>query len=476
MLPSISNRSMLEILKNVRFVEELTYDIEHNIIPKTVAYVNVYGLDFYRAICVCDNADTPPIYSHTILQDGKVRIVLGDEALLADKIKSYGKEYADISSGLDRMRRSLSYSYDSVFTQGFALDLLKAIRIQCKVDKKDSVSVVEFVRAIFRIAGYSYEEEHIKQIVNAYNTTNKTFYLYETKKDIEHHYAYLKDLGITSSCMSKGIEGTPYSLAVVDKDKAEASGYQVMKRRNSEGTYDNITFTANVECFNDLPNVSLGLISEVPPAQITHSESYPFIGRFIVLERAGNKVWTTYYGREGIRGLIPYKPVDELIGMQFKAYPNWSKDIQHKSFIVPFIDGRNRTFSIDTENEFTDDIGRKYHIATVSDIQRPAIEDRFCNRHKDHLFVCSQSSWLAEKPSFRANCQITNECLYRDNAIYVHSLDGYVLDTLMMDGEIDHNYIEFIRTHLRALEEAPREWTYTLSLVRRIYELETQKD
>lgn len=320
-----------------------------------------------------------------------------------------------------------------------AVDIEKYCRKVFKINKNNVMTMPNFLRMIAFINGHELQERHLKDALNAISGTADRVYLYKTQKYVAEHYARLESKADLSSCMTHGAEhfGDFTHLTTCDAELAEKAGYIVKHdimdvfQKIDDNNEKPAVFTANVEGYSG-GDFYLGLVSTVPPSRIANEEEYAFDGRVIIYQIDGEWCYSRYYGKENAGHYVARTlRTKHAGGLKFRAYRSsapYTRD-GHKTprYIVPFIDGGRRHFTIDNTPHY-DEIGREYYIATVVNWASEDINtnDLPYDLKKGQVLKLSQRTWVSEEEDWYDHCIITENGVGQGTGRYSPRLGGYV--------------------------------------------------
>ena len=320
-----------------------------------------------------------------------------------------------------------------------AEDVEKYCRKVFRINKNDVMTMPNFLRMIAFINGFEVQEKHLKEALNAILGTANHVYLYKTQKYIAEHYARLEEKADLSSCMTHGAEhfGDFTHLTTCNPTLAEQAGFTVKHdikdefQKIDDNNLKPAVFTANVEGYSG-GDFYLGLVSTVPPHRIKDEEEYAFDGRVIIYQIDGEWCYSRYYGKESAGHYVARSlRTKHAGGLKFRAYRSSAPFTRngHKTprYIVPFIDGGRRHFTVDNTPHY-DEIGREYYIATVvnwasEDIN---INDLPYNLKKGEVLKLSQRTWVSEEEDWYDTCIISDNDVGQGTGRYSERLGGYV--------------------------------------------------
>lgn len=282
-----------------------------------------------------------------------------------------------------------------------------------KVTKNRHATIVNSIRAVFKFLYLAGVDYLIKDVKTQLNRQNKSFYVYKTTHYIANHYSAFAKRNNLVTCMSKGIEEVNHHFVECDKDLGLRAGVSLHKE-HKRGVDNWVTFTANVDGFEQVEGVALFLLSDVSPDELPFREKYAFLGRAIGWWNGKEWVYTRYYGLEGSEDKLgkAIKKVSDFVGMRFKAYKStyqYTAEGGRKKevFITPYIDGDHNFFRLDS-TEHKDFIGRPYRMATVIKGHRSWIGERKLGLENPiGVYTLSQRSWLTEPVPFYSKCFIS---------------------------------------------------------------------
>lgn len=320
-----------------------------------------------------------------------------------------------------------------------AEDIEKYCRKVFKINKNNVMTMPNFLRMIAFINGYELQERHLKEALNAISGTAQHVYLYKTQKYVAEHYARLESKADLSSCMTHGAEhfGDFTHFTTCNAELAEKAGYVVKHdikdvfQKVDDNSIKSAVFTANVEGYSG-GDFYLGLVSTVPPSRIADEEEYAFDGRVIIYQKDGEWCYSRYYGKESAGHYVARTLRNKHAGgLKFRAYRSsapFTRD-GHKTprYIVPFIDGGRRHFTVDSTPHY-DEIGREYYIATVIDWQSEDINTNELpfNLKKGQVLKLSQRTWVSEEEDWYDHCIISDNGVGQGTGRYSPRLGGYV--------------------------------------------------
>ena len=320
-----------------------------------------------------------------------------------------------------------------------AEDVEKYCRKVFKINKNDVMTMPNFLRMIAFISGFEIQEKHLKEALNAIAGTAERVYLYKTQKYIAEHYARLESKADLSSCMTHGAEhfGDFTHLTTCNPTLAEKAGYVVKHdvkdefQKIDDNSIKSAVFTANVEGYSG-GDFYLGLVSTVPPSRIADEEEYAFDGRVIIYQIDGEWCYSRYYGKESAGHYVARTlRTKHAGGLKFRAYRSSAAFLRdgHRTprYIVPFIDGGRRHFTVDDTPHY-DEIGREYYIATVVNLASENINtsDLPYNLKKGEVLKLSQRTWVSEEEDWYDHCIITENGVGQGTGRYSPRLGGYV--------------------------------------------------
>lgn len=320
-----------------------------------------------------------------------------------------------------------------------AVDVEKYCRKVFKINKNNVMTMPNFLRMIAFINGYELQERHLKDALNAISGTADRVYLYKTQKYIAEHYARLEEKADLSSCMTHGAEhfGDFTHLTTCNPTLAEQAGYAVKHdvkdefQKIDDNSIKSAVFTANVEGYSG-GDFYLGLVSTVPPSRIKDEEEYAFDGRVIIYQIDGEWCYSRYYGKENAGHYVARTlRTKHAGGLKFRAYRSSSANVRdrHRTprYIVPFIDGGRRHFTVDNTPHY-DEIGREYYIATVVNWASGDINtnDLPYDLKKGQVLKLSQRTWVSEEEDWYDHCIITENGVGQGTGRYSPRLGGYV--------------------------------------------------
>ena len=320
-----------------------------------------------------------------------------------------------------------------------AEDVEKYCRKVFKINKNDVMTMPNFLRMIAFINGFEIPEKHLKEALNAIAGTAERVYLYKTQKYIAEHYARLEEKADLSSCMTHGAEhfGDFTHLTTCNPTLAEQAGYIVKHdvkdefQKIDDNNLKSAVFTANVEGYSG-GDFYLGLVSTVPPSRIADEEEYAFDGRVIIYQIDGEWCYSRYYGKEYADHYVARTlRTKHAGGLKFRAYRSSSANVRdgHRTprYIVPFIDGGRRHFTVD-DTPFYDEIGREFYVATVINWASEDINtnDLPYDLKKGKVLRLSQRTWVSEEEDWYDHCIVTENGIGQGTGRYSHRLGGYV--------------------------------------------------
>lgn len=320
-----------------------------------------------------------------------------------------------------------------------AVDIEKYCRKVFKISKNDVMTMPNFLRMIAFINGHELQERHLKDALNAISGTADRVYLYKTQKYVAEHYARLESKADLSSCMTHGAEhfGDFTHLTTCDAEIAEKAGFTVKHdvtdefQKIDDNNLKPAVFTANVEGYSG-GDFYLGLVSTVPPHRIKDEEEYAFDGRVIIYQNDGEWCYSRYYGKESAGHYVARSlRAKHAGGLKFRAYRSSSANVRdgHRTprYIVPFIDGGRRHFTVD-DTPFYDEIGREFYVATVINWASEDINtnDLPYNLKKGEVLKLSQRTWVSEEEDWYDHCVISENGVGQGTGRYSHRLGGYV--------------------------------------------------
>ena len=348
----------------------------------------------------------------------------------------------DTSNGQVRMIVKVIEEWNGVHHTHFnklAEDVEKYCRKVFKINKNDVMTMPNFLRMIAFINGFEIQEKHLKDALNAISGTADRVYLYKTQKYVAEHYARLESKADLSSCMTHGAEHFCdfTHLTTCNPTLAEQAGYIVKHdvkdefQKIDDNNLKSAVFTANVEGYSG-GDFYLGLVSTVPPSRIADEEEYAFDGRVIIYQIDGEWCYSRYYGKESARHYVARTlRTKHAGGLKFRAYRSSAAFLRdgHRTprYIVPFIDGGRRHFTVD-DTPFYDEIGREYYMATVINWASEDIDtnDLPYNLKKGQVLKLSQRTWASEEEDWYDNCIITENGVGQGTGRYSPRLGGYV--------------------------------------------------
>lgn len=336
-----------------------------------------------------------------------------------------------------------------------AEDVEKYCRKVFKINKNDMMTMPNFLRMIAFINGFEIPEKHLKEALNAIAGTAERVYLYKTQKYIAEHYARLEEKADLSSCMTHGAEdfGDFTHLTTCNAELAEKAGYAVKHdvkdefQKIDDNNLKSAVFTANVEGYSG-GDFYLGLVSTVPPSRIADEEEYAFDGRVIIYQIDGEWCYSRYYGKESAGHYVARTlRTKHAGGLKFRAYRSsapFTRD-GHRTprYIVPFIDGGRRHFTVD-DTPFYDEIGREYYMATVINWASEDINtsDLPYNLKKGEVLKLSQHTWVSEEEDWYDHCIISDNGVGQGTGRYSEKLGGYVsLEFGLSDDQLNRSAI-----------------------------------
>ena len=306
--------------------------------------------------------------------------------------KSHGGFFADMTS--EEMREKI-----------------EQLRKLSKVNKHGYATVPNTIRALCTIYGFANAEDIIKQVMTLIKAEKKPLYLYATTDYIENHYDQLRQTQSLNSCMTKGTESldADHHYIKVDKAKANAQGYRT-RATNSNSS----VFMPNIASLNNTEGVALGLTSFYSPEELKELNEYGFTGRCVMVERDGEWTYTRYYGREGVREVLPsiIKPVKTFKGVRLKGYvsaiTDWEemRTVNNVTYILPYMDGDDNIF-MRVGDKQTDEIGRPYYWFEVAEGNRR--DNKIPDCKTGNYFYLDQSSWFVRPMRYTAKCAVTGE-------------------------------------------------------------------
>lgn len=320
-----------------------------------------------------------------------------------------------------------------------AEDVEKYCHKAFKINKNNVMTTPNFLRMIAFINGHEIQDRHLKEALNAISGTANHVYLYKTQKHVAEHYARLESKADLSSCMTKGAEhfGDFTHLTTCDAELAEKAGYVVKYdivdefQKIDDNNEKPAVFTANVEGYSG-GDFYLGLISVVPPSRIADEEEYAFVGRVIIYQKDGEWCYARYYGKESVGYYVAQTlRMKHAGGLKFRAYRSSAPFTRngHKTprYIVPFIDGGRRHFTVDSTPHY-DEIGREYYIATVIDWASEDINttDLPHDLKKGQVLKVSQRTWVSEEEDWYDHCIISDNDVGQGTGRYSQRLGGYI--------------------------------------------------
>ena len=320
-----------------------------------------------------------------------------------------------------------------------AVDIEKYCRKVFKINKNDVMTMPNFLRMIAFINGFEIQEKHLKEALNAIAGTAERVYLYKTQKYVAEHYARLEEKADLSSCMTHGAEhfGDFTHLTTCNPTLAEQAGYVVKHdvkdefQKIDDNNLKSAVFTANVEGYSG-GDFYLGLVSTVPPSRIADEEEYAFDGRVIIYQIDGEWCYSRYYGKENAGHYVARTlRTKHAGGLKFRAYRSSSANVRdgHRTprYIVPFIDGGRRHFTVDA-TPFYDEIGREFYVATVIDWASEDINtsDLPYGLKKGEVLKLSQRTLVSEEEDWHDHCIISDNGVGQGTGRYSPRLGGYV--------------------------------------------------
>lgn len=320
-----------------------------------------------------------------------------------------------------------------------AVDIEKYCRKVFKINKNNVMTMPNFLRMIAFINGYELQERHLKDALNAISGTADHVYLYKTQKHVAEHYARLESKADLSSCMTHGAEyfGDFTHLTTCNPMLAEKAGYVVKHdvkdefQKIDDNNLKSAVFTANVEGYSG-GDFYLGLVSTVPPSRIKDEEEYAFDGRVIIYQIDGEWCYSRYYGKESAEHYVARTlRTKHAGGLKFRAYRSSSANVRdgHRTprYIVPFIDGGRRHFTVD-DTPFYDEIGREFYVATVINWASEDINtnDLPYDLKKGEVLRLSQRTWVSEEEDWYDHCIVSDNGVGQGTGRYSHRLGGYV--------------------------------------------------
>lgn len=320
-----------------------------------------------------------------------------------------------------------------------AVDIEKYCRKVFKINKTNVMTMPNFLRMIAFINGYELQERHLKDALNTISGTADHVYLYKTQKYVAEHYARLESKADLLSCMTHGAEhfGDFTHLTTCNPTLAEQAGYVVKHdvkdefQKIDDNNLKSAVFTANVEGYSG-GDFYLGLVSTVPPSRIKDEEGYAFDGRVIIYQIDGEWCYSRYYGKESAGYYVARTlRTKHAGGLKFRAYRSSSANVRdgHRTprYIVPFIDGGCRHFTVD-DTPFYDEIGREFYVATVINWASEDINtnDLPYDLKKGEVLRLSQRTWVSEEEDWYDHCIVTENGIGQGTGRYSHRLGGYV--------------------------------------------------
>ena len=430
-----SLKSDKELNASVEFVKELSAG-EFNLSDVRVTWTNVYngeewrakigslstwyGDSFIKEVSATRKTVTihnfrPPVIEHPLMDmsHGQIKKVL---------------KVIEKWNGVNHTK----YDASAVYIE-------KYCRKVFKINKNNVMTMPNFLRMIAFINGCELQERHLKDALNAISGMADHVYLYKTQKYVAEHYARLEDKADLSSCMTHGAEhfGDFTHLTTCDQTLAEQAGFTVKHdvkdefQKIDDNNLKSAVFTANVEGYSG-GDFYLGLVSTVPPSRIADEEEYAFDGRVIIYQIDGEWCYSRYYGKESARHYVARTlRTKHAGGLKFRAYRSSSANVRdgHRTprYIVPFIDGGRRHFTVD-DTPFYDEIGREYYMATVINWASEDINtnDLPYNLKKGQVLKLSQQTWVSEEEDWYDHCIISDNGVRQGTGRYSERLGGYV--------------------------------------------------
>lgn len=416
-MDGIRNISYQELNQNVELVKEVTvYESVRSILSSTNNFttkvdggISRVVSNFVRVVESCLSCVKEWDYEYK----GNKVILWTDKRLV---VEYFADIIADVSDYVDRVRLPFTrYINDNPELSRYELAglLVNNLYKDAKVTKNGHATVVNSIRAVFKFLYLAGVESFIKDVKTQLNRQNKSFYVYKTTHYIANHYSAFAKRNNLVTCMSKGIGEVNHHFVECDKDLGLRAGVSLHKEHRN-GVDNWVTFTANVDGFEQVEGVALFLLSDVSPDELPFRENYAFLGRAIGWWNGQEWVYTRYYGLEGSEETLgkAIKKVSNFVGMRFKAYKSTYQYIAEGGrkkdvFITPYIDGDHNFFRLDS-TEHKDFIGRPYRMATVIKGHRSWIGERKLGLENPiGVYTLSQRSWLTEPVPFYSQCFIS---------------------------------------------------------------------
>ena len=428
-------KSDKELNASVEFVKELSAG-EFNLSDVRVTWTNMYNDEEWRA-----KINTLAVwYGSSFI--GEVSATRKTVTISNFRPAQIEHPLIDTSNSQVRMIVKVIEKWNGVHHTRFdklAEDVEKYCRKVFKINKNDVMTMPNFLRMIAFINGFEIQEKHLKEALNAIAGTAERVYLYKTQKYIAEHYARLEEKADLSSCMTHGAEhfGDFTHLTTCNPTLAEKAGYVVKHdvkdefQKIDDNNLKSAVFTANVEGYSG-GDFYLGLVSTVPPSRIADEEEYAFDGRVIIYQIDGEWCYSRYYGKESAGYYVARTlRTKHAGGLKFRAYRSsapFTRD-GHRTprYIVPFIDGGRRHFTVD-DTPFYDEIGREYYMATVINWASEDINtsDLPYNLKKGEVLKLSQRTWVSEEEDWYDHCIISDNGVGQGTGRYSERLGGYV--------------------------------------------------
>ena len=357
--------------------------------------------------------------------DGKVMFQWDDNLvyMLNDVAKIAARDV--MFSGNDYSRLTQCFTSHDVIEgktreQSFVQTFLHLI----KRNKNNQSTVPNTLRALYWINSIRHSDwdNLIKDYINNLYTSHK-LYLYRTHSYIENHYARLFANCSLRSCMTYGREtlDTNKHLVKVCEDST--------LRRSPKGS--DTVFQPPIASYNDLEDVSLGLLSKLSPAELKTCTEYPIIARSILRYDDNEWKFVRWHGNESATAVaVRNMKATNLQGVKVRAFIGGTDS--HPTYIIPYFDGEYNVCSIDLDTKHIDKHGRAFHWATVIKANKSeyVYSDYPASEFRLH-YTIDQHSWAAKKKLFKAVCPITEVTLGESNAGWNKHLKAYTVKSLV---------------------------------------------
>lgn len=293
-----------------------------------------------------------------------------------------------------------------------------------KCNKNNQSTVPNTLRALYWINNIRHSDwdNLIKDYINNLYTSHK-LYLYRTHSYIENHYARLFASNSLRSCMTYGRE-------ILDTNKHLVKVCEDSTLRRSPKGSDTV-FQPPIASYNDLEDVSLGLLSKLSPTELKTCTEYPFIARSILRYEDNAWKFVRWYGNESATAVaVRNMKATNLQGVKVRAFIGGTDN--HPTYIIPYFDGEYNVCSIDLDTKYTDKRGRAFHWATVikANKNEHVYNDYPASEFRLH-YTIDQHSWVAKKMLFKAVCPITEVSLGESNAGWNKHLKAYTIKSLV---------------------------------------------